>query len=48
MLLDADMAPQEATPRRGGRAIALRLAVVIAAGGGLTALVTWALIRLDG
>ncbi len=48
VLLDADMAPQEAPPSARGSGHALRLAVVIAAGGALTALVTWALIRLTG
>lgn len=47
VLLEADLAPQEQPPGEGpGAALAVRLAVAILAGGLLTALVTWGLIRL--
>jgi hypothetical protein len=48
VLLDADMVPPPQPPQDPGSWHALRLAAVIAAGGGLTAFVAWGLIRLAG
>lgn len=49
VLLQADMAPQQRPPEAPGaqRRQAVRLTGVILAAGGLTALVTWALIQLS-
>ena len=48
VLLEADMAPSEAAVAAPGTAHAARLLAAILGGGALTALVTWALLRLAG
>ncbi len=48
VLLEADMAPPEAQTAAPGTAHAVRLLAAILGGGALTALLTWALLRLAG